>query len=79
MEQVAGAGIASVIVLGYLLLVEVLTAAIVLLAHFIVLQVRALRGLTAVEPKPMPVVEPLSREAATNPQVVIGGGIRKWE
>jgi hypothetical protein len=52
MEQVTGAGIGTLVVLGYLLLVEALAAAIVVLAQFIVLQVRTLRTLAVVEPKP---------------------------
>jgi hypothetical protein len=72
-EQLAGAGIGTLVVLGYLLLVEALTAAIVLLAQFIVLQVRALRKLSVVEPKP--VVEPVSEPQGQTYRL---GGDLKW-
>lgn len=35
-EQLAGAGIGAVVVLGYVLLVECLTVAVILLAEFII-------------------------------------------
>jgi hypothetical protein len=55
-EQLAGAASVAVVVLAWLLLVEAMTAAIVLLAHFTVLQWRALRSLLTVEPpRPVPV------------------------
>jgi hypothetical protein len=77
MEQVTGAAVASVVVMGYLLLVEGLTAAIVLLAHFIVLQVRALRTLAVVEPKPTPA--PMVESAAEpQGQTYRLGGDLKW-
>jgi hypothetical protein len=44
-EQVTGAAIGAVVVLGYVLVVQAMTAAIVLLVQLIVVQVRALRSL----------------------------------
>jgi hypothetical protein len=79
MEQLAGAGVVSIVVLGYLLLLEALTAAVVLLGQFLVLQIRALRSL--VEPRspiPAPVIEP-APELPPDHQVVVGGGIKKWD
>jgi hypothetical protein len=70
-EQLAGAASASIIVLAYLILLEVMTAIVVLLSQFLVLQVRSLRSVLASE-KPTPDVAP-----ATKPYI-IGGGIRKW-
>jgi hypothetical protein len=82
-EQLTGAGVWGIIVLGYVLLAEAMTAAIVMLAQFTVLQVRSLRTLAVVEPEeaptPAPAVEPLAGERAAHPQVVIGGGLKRWE
>lgn len=76
MEQVTGAGIGTLVVLGYLLLVEALAAAIVVLAQFIVLQVRTLRTLAVVEPKPAPTaaVEPVSEPQEQTYR--LGGGLK---
>lgn len=82
MEQVTGAGIASIVVLAYVLIMQALTAAILLLGQLIVLQVRALRSLPVVESRPehrRKVAESLSPEPVPDHRVVIGGGIRKWE
>jgi hypothetical protein len=80
MEQLTGAGIASIVVLAYVLLLEAVTAAIVMLGQFLVLQIRALRLL--VEPPAMPPSVPVPTpipEPAGDHEVVIGGGIRKWD
>jgi hypothetical protein len=73
-EQLWGAGTGLVVVLGYVLLVQAMTAAIVLLAEFIVLRVRALRSLVAVdgapEPEPAPQVE--------SEPYRVGGGLMRW-
>ena len=74
-EQMTGAAIASIVMLGYILLVQAMTAAIVLLCEFIVLRVRSLWALllNAVEKPtdstPAPATEPYR----------IGGGIRRWD
>lgn len=76
LEQLAGAGIGTLVVLAYLLLVEALTAAIVLLAQFIVLQVRALRALSVVEPKPKPTATPTAVTEPQAEQYRLGGGLK---
>jgi hypothetical protein len=78
MEQVAGAGIGTMVILAYVLLLEAMTAAILLLGQFIVLQVRALRGLT-VEPKPSSAPVPVaSPEPAPQGQTYRLGGDLRW-
>jgi hypothetical protein len=52
MDSVTGAAMATVVVLAYVLLVQCLTAACVLLCEFIVLRVRALRTLVGIEWSP---------------------------
>jgi hypothetical protein len=81
-EQMAGAGTVLVVGLGYLLLVQALTAAIVLLAQFIVMQWRSLRTLVSQEPPrtlPAPAREVHQARGDQTHQVVIGGGLRRWE
>lgn len=70
-EEVAGATTVLVIVLAYVLIVQAMTAAVVLMAEFIVLRVRALRNLLAVEPEPV-------RQPESAPYRV-GGGLLKWD
>ena len=70
MEQLAGAASVLVLILAYTLLVQTITAAIVLLTQYIVVQVRNLRGMVA-NPQPSPVVQSRSYQ--------VGGGIRRWE
>jgi hypothetical protein len=84
MEQMIGAGIGTVVVLAYVLLLEAVTAAIVMLGQFLVLQVRALRSLVEPPstPPPLPTPTPIREPAPELPpdqQVVIGGGIKKWD
>lgn len=72
-EQLWGAGTGLVLVLGYVLLVQAMTAAIVLLAEFIVIQWRTLRSLLmavdgAPEPEPAPQTE--------QPTYRLGGDLR---
>jgi hypothetical protein len=58
-EQLAGAGVGLVLVLGYLLLVQVMAAAVLLLAQFTLLQWRSLKTLLFQEPpRPLPVPAP---------------------
>jgi hypothetical protein len=74
MDSVTGAATALVLVLGYVLIVQAMTAAVVLLAEFIVLRVRVLRDLAGIEQtEPMP-VEPPGQEPAYR----IGGGLIRW-
>lgn len=74
LDQLAGAASATVLFLAYVLLVECLTAACVLLVEFIVLRVRALRSLlVAVEPvAPVEERQPQSRAEPYR----LGGDIR---
>lgn len=69
------AGLGAVVVLGYVLLFQALTAAIVMLAQFIVSQIRALRSvLAAVEGTPEPIpAEPQGQEPAYR----VGGGLMR--
>jgi hypothetical protein len=78
MEQLVGACVGTVVVLAYVLLLEAVTAAIVMLGQFLVLQIRALRSLVEHEPKPTPAPAPVP-EPPPSREVVIGGGIRKWD
>jgi hypothetical protein len=52
MDSVTGAATATVVVLAYVLLVQCLMAACVLLCEFIVLRVRALWGVVGIERSP---------------------------
>jgi hypothetical protein len=70
LEQLTGAASILVLVLAYLLIVQALMAAVVLLAQYIVVQVRNLRGMIP-NPQQSPVVESRSYQ--------VGGGIRRWE
>jgi hypothetical protein len=78
MEQLTGAGVVSIVVLAYVLLLEAVTAAIVMLGQFLVLQIRVLRSLVEPEPKPTPAPTPVPGPPPHH-EVVIGGGVRKWE
>jgi hypothetical protein len=79
MEQLTGAAVASIVALAYVLVVQAMTAAILLLGQFVVLQVRALRNLAVVEPKeaptPTPVIEPVSEPQQ---QAYRLGGDLRW-
>jgi hypothetical protein len=81
-EQLAGAASVAVVVLAWLLVVEAMTAAIVLLATFTVLQWRALRSLLTVEPpRAVPVAVPAGDQDQGDgeaPRVRIGGGVMRW-
>jgi hypothetical protein len=70
-----GAFTAAAVLLCYLMLVEAMTAAVVLLAECIVLRIRALRRLfIAVEGAPEPETPPQVQEPAYR----IGGGLMRW-
>jgi hypothetical protein len=72
-EQLTGAAIASVLILGYFVLVQVLMAACVLLSQFLVLQLRALHSLIGSRQS-----QPVPAEPASN-SYRVGGGIRRWQ
>jgi hypothetical protein len=70
-EQLTGAASVAVIVLAYVLVVQAMMAAIVLLSEFIVLRIRALWTLVEVKSSASaPVVESDSYR--------VGGGLMKW-
>jgi hypothetical protein len=75
-EQLAGAGIGAVVVLGYVLLVECLTVAVILLAEFIIGRVRVLLSLVVTR-KPAPEPEPTEPQGAGE-SYRVGGGLMKW-
>jgi membrane protein implicated in regulation of membrane protease activity len=82
LEQVTGALLATALVLVYLIIVQLLMSAIVLLAQYFVLQVRALRRLLASAPQ----VGEAQPQGQTAPVVDgqsqpyrVGGGIRRWQ
>jgi hypothetical protein len=70
LEQLTGAASALVLILAYLLIVQTLMAASVLLGQFIVVQIRTLRSLVAIE-RPEPTQEPQAPYG-------IGGGLIRW-
>jgi hypothetical protein len=75
MDSVTGAAIATVVVLAHVLLVQCLTAAVVLLAEFIVLRVRALWGVVGIQSPPEPAGVP--EEPPQVPPYRLGGDL-KW-
>jgi hypothetical protein len=70
-EQVTGATTALVLILAYVLIVQAMMAAIVVLAEFIALRLQALRNLVRAE---------LSTENDPEPagDYRLGGGLLKW-
>jgi hypothetical protein len=70
-EQLAGAASASIIILAYLILLQVMTAIAVLLSQFLVLQIRSLRSMFLSQ-------KPTDASPATEPYR-IGGGLMKWQ
>jgi hypothetical protein len=75
MEELLDAATVVVLVLTYFLILQTLTAAVLLLGQFIVVQVRALRALVAVEwqrPEPAPLVDDQGESYR------VGGGLLKW-
>jgi hypothetical protein len=77
MEQLLGAATAGVLVLAYLLIVQALMAAAVLLAQFIVVQVRALWSLVAPSWLPPPAAVPPVVDDQGEPYK-LGGGLARW-
>jgi len=71
MGELAGAATILVVVLAYVLIVQAMMAAVVLLAQFIVVQVQTLRTAMAHTRAPSPMVE--------RPSYRVGGGLMKWE
>jgi hypothetical protein len=80
-EQLTGAASVAVVVLAWLLLVEAMMAAIVVLATFTVLQWRSLCALMAEPPRPAnrgtSLVE--DQDQAEPNRVRIGGGLMHWD
>jgi hypothetical protein len=78
-EQLAGVASVAVVVLAYLMLLEAMTAAMVLLATFTVVQWRSLRALLVAEPS-HPVAAP-AREVnqARGEPYRVGGGLAHWD
>ena len=74
--QQTGAATVVVVLLCYVLIVQAMMAAVVLLTEFIVLRVREVRRLVAVQVEPSP---PMGTEQESQAQVIIGGSIRRWE
>ncbi len=74
LEQLAGAATATVLVLTYLLLVEVLTAACLLLAQYIGWQIRALRSVIGTPSKPA--IETQAAEEPHTQTYRLGGDLR---
>lgn len=79
-EQMTGAASVAVLVLAYVLLVEAMMAAIVVLAHFTMLQWRSLWSLLAQSRPVVPVaVEDQDQGQLQGVPYVIGGNLRRWE
>jgi hypothetical protein len=83
LEQVTGALLATALVLVYIVVVQLLMSAIVLLAQYFVLQVRALRRLLTSAPqvrKAQPQTGATTHVAGNQGQPYrVGGGIKRWE
>jgi hypothetical protein len=80
-DQLLGAASVAVVVLAYVVLVEAMMAAVVLLAAFTVMQWRHLCALLAYRP-PAPARELHESRGPGDDQgtrVRIGGGLRHWE
>jgi hypothetical protein len=73
-EQIAGVFSVAGLVLAYVLLLEAMTAAILVLAQFTVAQVRALRTTLALEWSP-----PAPPTVDAQPTYQLGGGLKKWD
>jgi hypothetical protein len=69
-EQLAGAASVSIVVLAYLILLQAMTAIVVLLGQFLVLQVRSLRSMLMSQ-------KPTADLAPAQEPYRIGGGIRR--
>jgi hypothetical protein len=82
-EQLVGAGTVLVLVLGYVILVQVLAACIVLLGQFTIIQWRSLRTLLVQEPpRTLPSLaawEVHQTRGELEPTIQIGGGLKRWQ
>jgi hypothetical protein len=74
-EQLVGAASVLVLFLAYLLILQAMTAAVVLLGQFITVQVRVLRSLLAESPGAVPA--PLIDQDSGEPYK-LGGGLGRW-
>jgi MFS superfamily sulfate permease-like transporter len=77
MDSVTGAAIATVVVLGYVLIVQAMMAAIVLLCEFIVLRLRALWGVVATVERTAPEPAHVPEEPPQVQPYRLGGDL-KW-
>ena len=77
-EQLVGAASVLVVVLGYVLLVQVLMAAIILLGMFTVLQWRSLVDLLGEPPRPVPATAEADQGEPPS-GVRVGGGVIFWD
>jgi hypothetical protein len=78
-DQLPGAASWAVLVLAYLLLVEAMAAAIVVLAEFTLHRVRSLRGLlTAEPPRPVPAPAVVEDDQGQGQPYRLGGGLMRW-
>jgi hypothetical protein len=74
-EQLAGVLSVAALLLGYLLVVQCMTAAVLLLAQYIAVQWRALRSLLTVEP-----AQPSRAQVEGQDQhYQVGGGLMRWD
>jgi hypothetical protein len=78
-EQLTGAGIGTIVALAYVLLLQVLMAAITLMCEFILLRFRELRKLLHAVEKPSGEVTPATELARTTEHYKVGGGVMRWE
>jgi hypothetical protein len=73
LDQADGAGVVLVVALAYVLILQAMTAAIVVLAQFTVLQTRHLLALLDEAPRPATVEVHQDQESYR-----VGGGLLKW-
>ena len=78
-EAVTGAAIAGIVALGYVLLVQSMTAAFLLMSQFVLVQTRTLRALMAEPPPAVPVIGDQDQGDGEAPRVQVGGGVMRWE
>jgi hypothetical protein len=78
-EQLAGVLAVAAVFLAYLLVLQCMMAAALLLAQYTVIQGRALRTLIQEPPRPpLPEVQQ-DQDAAESPPFRVGGGLMRWE
>ena len=76
-EQATGVVSVAVVLLAYLLVLQAMTASVLLLARYCALQWRSLRALLAVEP-PRPAPAPQVRQDQDQPRPYRLGGDLRW-